>query len=175
MTIYSKWLICRKSVDLSLLYKSHTPLVKFCRSAWSNILQTTPEFLYVSFRPHEKVKRELMLCRCDTNIRRPWWTFLSPWKPKLRPGAQKEPTSPAWLVGIATCSDECSINLTSRLLRQTMIQPILYSLHCTRPYIALSVLFQRTSTTSWIIYLSCMYGKVVKCSLANCMLLLLYE
>ena len=38
-----------------------------------------------------------MHCHCDTNNRAPRWTFTDPCKPELRPGAQEESASPAWL------------------------------------------------------------------------------
>ena len=34
---------------------------------------------------------------CGTNNTAPWWTFMGPCKPEVRPGARKESASPAWL------------------------------------------------------------------------------
>ena len=34
---------------------------------------------------------------CGTNNRIPWWTFMGPCKPEVRPGAREESASPAWL------------------------------------------------------------------------------
>ena len=33
---------------------------------------------------------------CGTNNRAPWWTFMDPCKPEVRPGAREESASPAW-------------------------------------------------------------------------------
>ena len=38
-----------------------------------------------------------MYCHCGTNNRAPRWTFTDPCKPEVRPGAQEESVSPAWL------------------------------------------------------------------------------
>ena len=42
-----------------------------------------------------------MLCHCGTNNRAPRWTFTDPCKPEVRPGAQEESASPAWLAAPA--------------------------------------------------------------------------
>ena len=41
--------------------------------------------------------KELMHCHCGTNNGAPRWTFMDPCKPEVRPGAQEESASPAWL------------------------------------------------------------------------------
>ena len=38
---------------------------------------------------------------CGTNNRAPWWTFMDPCKPEVRPGAREESASPAWLAAPA--------------------------------------------------------------------------
>ena len=45
--------------------------------------------------------KELMHCHCGTNNRAPRWTFTDPCKPEVRPGAQEESASPAWLAAPA--------------------------------------------------------------------------
>ena len=42
-----------------------------------------------------------MHCYCGTNNRAPRWTFTDPCKPEVRPGAQEESASTAWLAAPA--------------------------------------------------------------------------
>ena len=42
-----------------------------------------------------------MHCHCGTNNRAPRWTFTDPCKPEVRPGAQEESASSAWLAAPA--------------------------------------------------------------------------
>ena len=46
-------------------------------------------------------KKKLMHCHCGTNNRARRWTFTDPCKPEVRPGAQEEEASPAWLAAPA--------------------------------------------------------------------------
>ena len=49
-----------------------------------------------------------MHCHCGTNNRAPRWTFTDPCKTKVRPGAQEESASPAWLAAPAmNARDTC--------------------------------------------------------------------
>ena len=41
--------------------------------------------------------KELLHCHPGTNNIVPWWAFIDPWKPEMRPGAQEESAFPAWL------------------------------------------------------------------------------
>ena len=45
--------------------------------------------------------KELMHCHCGTNNRGQRWSFTSPCKPEVRPGAREGSASPAWLAAPA--------------------------------------------------------------------------
>ena len=49
-----------------------------------------------------------MDCHCDTNNRVARWTFMDPSEPEVRPGAQEESVSPAWLAAPAMNAPDTS-------------------------------------------------------------------